>query len=96
MRIKRGMGKHRCFGSATVGPKGQIVIPVNARKELGIDTGTTLLFFTGPEKRMLVLLPADVMEEMLSMMSEGLAHFEKIVKKHKLKAAKAEKGDESR
>ena len=93
MRIKGVMGKHRCFGSATVGPKGQIVIPVNARKELGIDTGTTLLFFTGPERRMLVLLPADVMEQMLSMMSEGLAHFEKLVKEHKAKAAKAEKGD---
>ncbi len=93
MRTKSVMGKHRCFGSATVGPKGQIVIPVNARKELGIDTGTTLLFFTGPERRMLVLLPADVMEQMLSMMSEGLAHFEKLVKDYKSKAATGENGD---
>ena len=91
MRNKGVMDKHRCFGSATVGPKGQIVIPVNARKELGIDTGTTILFFTGPERRMLVLFPADVMEEMLSMMSEGLAHFEKIVREQKSKAVKGKK-----
>ena len=93
MKIKNIWGAHKYFGSATVGPKGQIVIPANARKELDIDTGTTLLFFTGHEKRMLVLLPADVMEHMLGMMSEGLAHFEKLVKEHKSKAAKVEKGD---
>jgi len=93
MRIKHIWGEPKFFGSTTVGPKGQIVIPVNARKELGIDTGTTLLFFTGPERGVLALLKADVMEQMLGMMSERLTHFEKLVKEHKPKAAKAEKGD---
>jgi len=93
MRIKHIWGEPKCFGSATVGTKGQIVIPVNVRKELGIDTGTTLLFFTGPERRMLVLFPAEVMEHMLSRMSERLAHFEKLVKDYKSKAATGEKGD---
>ena len=45
MSVKDDLGKHRCFGSTTVGPKGQVVIPANARKELGIDTGATLLAF---------------------------------------------------
>ncbi len=93
MRIKNIRGEPKFFGSATVGPKGQMVIPVNARKELGIDTGTTLLFFTGHERRMLVLFPADVMEHMLSRMSERLAHFEKLVKDYKSKAATGEKED---
>ena len=93
MRIKNIWGEHKFFGSMTVGPRGQVVIPANARKELGIDTGTTLLFFTGHESRMLVLLPADVMEHMLSRMSERLAHFEKLVKNYKSKAATGEKGD---
>lgn len=93
MRIKHVCGEPKYFGSATVGPKGQMVIPVNARKELGIDTGTTLLFFTGPEKRMLVLLPADVMEHMLGRMSEQVSHFEELVKDYKSKAATEEKGD---
>ena len=93
MRIKNVWGEPKCFGSATVGPKGQMVIPVNVRKELGIDTGTTLLFFTGPQSRMLVLLPADIMEHMLGRMSERLAHFEKLVKDYKSKAATGEKGD---
>ncbi len=93
MRIKNVWGEPKCFGSATVGPKGQMVIPVNVRKELGIDTGTTLLLFTGHESRMLVLLPADAMEQALTMMSERLAHFEKLVEGYKSKAATGEKGD---
>jgi AbrB family looped-hinge helix DNA binding protein len=93
MRIKDIWGGPKFFGSATVGPRGQMVIPVNVRKELGIDTGTTLLLFTGPESRMLVLLPADIMEHMLGRMSERLAHFEKLVNDYKSKAAAEEKGD---
>lgn len=93
MKIKNIWGEPKYFGSTTVGPKGQIVIPVNARKELGIDTGTTLLFFTGHEKGMLALLKADVMEHMLGMMSEGIARFEKLVKEYKSEAAEQEKGD---
>jgi len=93
MRIKDIWGEPKFFGSATVGPRGQMVIPVNARKELGIDTGTTLLLFTGPQSRMLVLLPADIMEHMLGRMGERLAHFEKLVRDYKSKAAAEEKGD---
>ena len=29
----------RSFGTAALGPRGQLVIPMEARKELGIDTG---------------------------------------------------------
>jgi len=93
MSIKNVWGEPKCFGSATVGPKGQMVIPVNVRKELGIDTGTTLLLFTGPQSRMLVLLPADVMEHMLGRMSEQVSRFEKLVEDYKSKAATGEKGD---
>jgi AbrB family looped-hinge helix DNA binding protein len=35
----------RCFGTAVLGPRGQLVIPVEARKELGINTGDKLLVF---------------------------------------------------
>ena len=38
---RRAVGK--CFGSTVVGPRGQLVIPVEARKELGIDGGSKLL-----------------------------------------------------
>ena len=70
----------KCFGSATVGSRGQVVIPANARKELGIDTGATFLVFTGSERRALVLVKADAMEQMINMVSEQLAHIEKLLK----------------
>ncbi len=40
------------YGSATVGPKGQIVIPAKLRKELDIKSGGTLIFFgmLGPKR----------------------------------------------
>lgn len=83
----------KCFGSATVGLKGQVVIPANARKELGINTGDTLLVFKAPPGQGLVLLKAGDVERVLSMMSERLAYFEKLVQEYKSKAAAEEKGD---
>jgi len=39
-----------CFaGAATVGRRGEIVIPAAARKRLGIEPGDRLLIVTGPQ-----------------------------------------------
>jgi len=73
----------KCFGSATVGPRGQVVIPASARKELGVNGGDTLLVFKAPHNQGLVLLKAEAMEQVLSTMSERLAHFEKLLKDYK-------------
>ena len=82
----------KCFGSATVGLKGQVVIPANARKELGINNGDTLLAFKAPHNQGLMLIKADAVEQVLSVMSERLAHFEKLVKDYRSKPATEEKG----
>ena len=84
-------GELKPFGSTTVSPKGQVVIPANARKELGINGGDTLLVFKVPHHQGLVLIKAEAMVQVLTMMSEQLAHFEKLVKDYKSKAAKEEK-----
>ena len=72
----------KCFGSATVSPRGQVVIPASARKELGIDTGATLLVFMGPGRRGLMLLKADAVEQIVSMVSERLAGLEKLLEEY--------------
>ena len=72
----------KCFGSATVGPRGQVVIPANARKELGIETGATLLVFLGPGGRGLILFKADAVEQIVRMASERLAAVEGFLKSH--------------
>ena len=38
------------YGSATVGVKGQIVIPIKLRKELNIKTGDALIFMANPNQ----------------------------------------------
>lgn len=50
-------GKH-IFGTVTVGDKGQIVIPVKARRIFNIKPGDTLMFL-GDEERGLALMDTD-------------------------------------
>ena len=83
--------ENRCLGSTTVGPRGQVVIPVNARKEMGIDTGTTLLVFKAFHGQALMLLKVDAIEQMLTMVSERLTDFEKLVKGYKSPKAASRK-----
>jgi AbrB family looped-hinge helix DNA binding protein len=72
----------KCFGSATVGPRGQVVIPANARKKLGIEAGTTLLVFLGPGGKALFLFKADAVEQMVRMVSERLSAVEGLIKSY--------------
>ena len=92
MKGKDNLHRLKVFGSTTVGPRGQVVIPVNARKEMGIDVGTTLLVFKAFHGQGLVLLKVDAIEQMLAMVSERLSDFEKLVKDYK--SPKAASGKE--
>lgn len=80
----------KCFGSTVVGPRGQLVIPVHARKELSIDTGDTLLVFQSLGKRGLLLLKADAVEQLISTAGEWLSSVEKQLKR--TASAKATQG----
>ena len=80
MKGTGGWLENRCLGSTTVGPRGQVVIPVNARKEMDIDAGTTLLVFKALGGQGLVLLKVDAIERMLAIASERVIDFEKLVK----------------
>ena len=90
MTAKDNLHRPKVFGSTVVSPRGQVVIPANARRELGIDTGATLLVFEFVHGRGLVLLKADAVEQMLSMMSKRLSSFEELLKDYK--SPKAAKG----
>ena len=51
------MEKDRCVGSATVGAKGQIVIPQVVREMFGIKPGDTLLILGEAETGLIVSRP---------------------------------------
>ena len=74
----------RCFGTAVLGPRGQLVIPMEARKELGIDTGDKLLVFGHFGGRGLIFIKAEAAEELLNIMSSRLDEVTKLVKESKI------------
>ena len=74
---RRAVGK--CFGSTVVGPRGQLVIPVEARKEMGIDIGTKLLVFSHFQGRGLLFVKVEAVEELLNIMSRQVNKFAKLL-----------------
>lgn len=70
-------GVDECFyGTATVGERGQIVIPAEARKEIGIHPGDKLLIWKHPSEKGLMLFRVESVREFMSMMLEYLERAE--------------------
>ena len=59
------MHQKKLYGTATVGTKGQIVIPADAREEMGIQTGDRLYVIGSPEKKVVCLLNEDQLEHLI-------------------------------
>ena len=73
----------RCFGTAVLGPRGQLVIPVEARKELGIDAGNKLLVFSHYDGQGLIFIKVEAAEELLNIMSSRLDEVARLIKESK-------------
>jgi AbrB family looped-hinge helix DNA binding protein len=63
------------FGTATVGERGQVVIPAEARKEYNINPGDKLLMFRYPSRNSLTLVKVDSFAEMI----EHFKHIQKML-----------------
>jgi AbrB family looped-hinge helix DNA binding protein len=72
-----------CYGTAVLGPRGQLVIPAEARKELGIGTGSKLLVFGHLQGRGFFLIKAEAAEELLNIMSNQLVEVARMVKENR-------------
>lgn len=68
------------MASVTVGERGQIVIPSEARLDLKIEPGTKLLVFMLPGKDALMVTRPEAFEERAKQMQD---HFAKIVTEHR-------------
>ncbi|MEA3344997.1 MAG: AbrB/MazE/SpoVT family DNA-binding domain-containing protein [Chloroflexota bacterium] len=75
-RTKR-LGK--CYGTATVSERGQIVIPAEARRELGLECGTKLLVFRSGHMHGLVFMTADTVTDFVREAVSRLTEFERTV-----------------
>jgi len=67
--------KNKIYGSATVGERGQIVIPVDARKSLSIKPGDKLIVFAKSD--MIGLIPMEEFSHFLDQVTNTLARFKK-------------------
>lgn len=76
-----GPKKHECFGTTTVGERGQIVIPVEARKAMNLKAGDKLIVIGGEKGHPLILLKADSLAETIVQLSERVGFLKK-VKEH--------------
>jgi AbrB family looped-hinge helix DNA binding protein len=63
------MHEKRLYGTATVGTKGQIVIPAEAREELGISQGDRLYVIGSAGNGVVVLLKEDQIEHFIEKMN---------------------------
>lgn len=59
------MDQKKLYGTATVGSKGQIVIPAEARDEMDIQPGDRLYVIGSMEKRVIGLLKQDQLEKLI-------------------------------
>ena len=66
--------QHKLYGTTMVGTKGQIVIPVQARKDLGIKPGDHLVVI-GKLGKALGLVKAEALSELVAMF---MKHIEKL------------------
>lgn len=62
-------GNKKLYGTATVGSKGQVVIPADAREELNIQPGDRLYVMGSMHGNGLVLLKEDMLEHIVEQMS---------------------------
>lgn len=68
----------KLYGTATVGTKGQVVIPSEARKEMGIEEGDRLYVVGAPDGGFLGLLKEDTLQAMVQSMTAQLEKFREI------------------
>jgi AbrB family looped-hinge helix DNA binding protein len=62
----------RLYGTATVGTKGQIVIPASAREELNIESGDRLYVVGTPNGGILCLLKEESLEKIMQSLVDNI------------------------
>jgi AbrB family looped-hinge helix DNA binding protein len=67
------------YGSTTVGERGQVVIPAEARRDMDITPSTKLLVIGGPQKNLLVMAKAEVLMTFITKISDMLNQFQEHV-----------------
>lgn len=73
----------KLYGTATVGTKGQIVIPSEAREELAIEPGDKLYIAGSPEKKVLFCLQEDQLRALVEQLTSDMETASQLINKTK-------------
>ena len=68
------------YGAVTVGERGQIAVPAEARRAMDIEPGKRLVVLGSPDHRLLMMLKAEAVTEILSHTTALLSLFEQGLK----------------
>ena len=71
--------KRKIYGIATLSERGQIVIPQEAREDLGLKPGDKLIVMCFGPKNTLMLVKSDSLLEMFSELTRELSELEKFI-----------------
>jgi len=74
------MKKPKFYGSTTVGERGQIVLPVQIRKDFHIKKGDKLLVMGHPNGEHITLFNQDTMNKYLEIMSKNINQIKSKIK----------------
>ena len=70
----------RFYGATTIGERGQVVIPADARKDLNLTPSTKVMVFGGPIGEGLLIVKAESVAEMLVRANKMLSGVEEVLK----------------
>lgn len=71
------MHDKKLYGTATVGSKGQVVIPADARKVLGIEEGDRLYVVGSEVGKWVGFIREEQLEQMIGRLTDSLETFTK-------------------
>ena len=75
-----GKGVPKFYGATTIGERGQVVVPAEARKDLELTHSTKVMVFGAPMGEGLLLIKADSISEMLVHANQMLSGVEEMLK----------------
>lgn len=78
-----GFFKGKIYGVATIGERGQIVIPADVRKSLKVKPGDKLIVLFNPDRKLIRLIPEEDLSKLLKQASRFVSQLEKKVSKTK-------------
>lgn len=71
---------HKFYGTTSIGKRGQMVVPIEARRSLNVKEGEKLLVF-GMGRDMIAVMKLSQIEEFASMLTKKLKAIEGILNK---------------